>query len=505
MKWIAIAFVTLTLAAQPQLKRSGTATQLLVDGKPFLILGGELHNSSASSLEYMRTVMPRLNGWGMNTVLATVSWELLEREEGRFDYALVDGPLREARARNLRLVLLWFGSWKNGVSTYAPLWVKADVERFPRARDRQGKPFDVITPVSDAARDADARAFAALMRHLKEADGAQQTVLMVQVENEVGLLGDSRDRSPQAEAVWGRAVPKELLAALKRSAGTWPEVFGNTPEGDETFMAWHYARYIDRVTEAGKREYPLPMYVNAWLVQYPGEPPGRYPSGGPVAKVMDIWKAAAPHIDLMAPDIYLPDFRAVCAEFARAGNALFIPEARPDRRAGARAFYAFGRHDAIGFSPFGIDGGRADLNSLGEAYRMLSDLAPLIAEQQGKGTMTAFLQQEREDKATAELGGYRWNVNYPEVKEGDTPQGYALVIGTGKDEFVVAGAAVTIRFASAAEGQTARIGSIDEGRYIEGKWSPMRRLNGDENGGGEWLRLPPGMPTMVRLRLYRVR
>ena len=504
MKWIAMGVLSLTLCAQPQLKRTGTATQLVVNGKPFLVLGGELHNSTASSLYYVHRIWPKLAGLGLNTVLATVSWELLEPEEGRFDYTLVDGMLREARSNNLRLILLWFGSWKNGVSTYAPMWVKTDVQRFPRARNRQGRPFDVITPLSEAARDADARAFAALLRHLKEADGEQQTVVMIQVENEVGLLGDSRDRSPQAEAAWRRPAPKDLLQVLKRPAGTWSDVFGNTPDGDEVFMAWHYAQYIERVVEAGKREYPLPMYVNAWLVQYPGEPPGRYPSGGPVAKVMDVWRAAAPQIDFFAPDIYLPDFRAVCAEYARAGNPLFVPEARYDEQATARAFYAIGRHEALGFSPFGINDFKVSSSAL-DGYRTLAALAPQILEQQGKGAMTAFLQQEQELTASAELNGYRWNVSYPEVKKGEPPQGYALVVGAGPDEYIVAGAGVTIRFEAVDQGQVARIGFIDEGRYESGKWIGGLRLNGDENGGGEWLKLEPGYLAVRRLKLYRVR
>ena len=184
----------------PHLSKQGTATQLVVDGKPFLVLGAELNNSSASSLEYMKPLWPKLVAAHLNTVLATVTWELIEPQEGRFDFNGVDGLLQQARANDLHLVLLWFGSWKNGKSTYQPLWVKTDQKRFPLACSEDGKSMPILTTLSDANRDADARAFAALMRHLRDVDGQNHTVLMIQVENEAGILGDTRDYSPAANA-----------------------------------------------------------------------------------------------------------------------------------------------------------------------------------------------------------------------------------------------------------------------------------------------------------------
>jgi len=312
--------VPLAAQAIPHLERKGPATQLIVDGKPFLMLGGELHNPSASSLEYMQPIWPRLAKLNLNTVLATVSWELLEPEEGRFDYAPVDGLVREARRNNLKLVFLWFGSWKNGVSTYVPEWVKADLRRFQRARDAQGRALDVISTFSADARQADGRAFAAVMRHIQEIDSRDHTVLMIQVENEVGLLGTARDHSPAAEAAWANPVPAELISYLEKNraglipelasvwaaagfktSGTWPEVFGTGPRADEVFTAWQYARYIGGIAREGKTLYPLPMYVNAWLVQFDRQTPGQYPSGGPVSRMMDVWRAGAPAIDLFAP------------------------------------------------------------------------------------------------------------------------------------------------------------------------------------------------------------
>ncbi|PJF38504.1 MAG: glycoside hydrolase family 42, partial [Phototrophicales bacterium] len=110
----------------------------------------------------------------------------------------VDEMIYEARRHGLRLILLWFGTWKNGMSSYAPAWVKRDFRRFPRVKIHDGQLVEILSTFSTETRDADARAFAELMRHLKTIDGDDHTVIMVQVQNEVGVLGDSRDRSPIA-------------------------------------------------------------------------------------------------------------------------------------------------------------------------------------------------------------------------------------------------------------------------------------------------------------------
>lgn len=296
----------------PHLHKQGNATQLIVDGKPFLVIGGELHNSSSSSMEYMRPIWERMVALRLNTVLAAVFWELIEPEEGTFDFSLVDGLLQEARRHDLRLILLWFGSWKNGTSSYVPYWVKRDYHRFPRVRREDGKAVEVLSTLTEANWQADAKAFAALMHHLRLVDSNDSTVIMIQVENEVGVLGDTRDRSDAANAAFAGSVPQELLDQLSthrqelgagllrhwessdfKTSGSWQEIFGSGPETDELFMAWNYACYVDRVAAAGKSQYPIPMYVNAWLAapQQPpadwpadGKKPGDWPSGGPDRK-----------------------------------------------------------------------------------------------------------------------------------------------------------------------------------------------------------------------------
>ncbi len=357
----------------PRLEKRGAAVQLIVDGKPYLALAGELHNSSSTSRAYMKPLWPKLATMNLNTVLAAVPWGMVEPKENVYDFSMVDQLIEDARSHQLRLVLLWFGSWKNGLSHYVPAWVKADTRRFPLVKTRHGT-LEILSPLDEANREADAKAFAAFMRHVKEVDAARKTVIMIQVENEVGVHADARDRSELANTAFGQPVARELLDYLQknrdrlapgvrglwqssnfRTSGHWGEVFGQSPAAEELFMAWAYARYLNRVAEAGKKEYALPMFVNAWIVQPEDEFPGEYPSGGPQAHVLDVWRAGAPQIDFFAPDIYLPNFGEVCAEFAHPDSGFFVPEARAGAEGAANAFLAIGAFNSIGYSPFGID------------------------------------------------------------------------------------------------------------------------------------------------------
>lgn len=507
----------------PHLRSQGSATQLVVDGAPFLILGGELHNSSASSLEYMRPIWERMAALNFNTVLAPVSWELLEPEEGVFDFALVDGLIQDARRHELRLIFLWFGSWKNGQSSYAPTWVKRDTRRFPRVVTRAGETLEVLAPLAEASRQADARAFAALMRHIRAIDGDVHTVIMVQVENEVGVLGDSRDRSPLAEQAFAGPVPAELMGQLQRhrhelvaelsgrweasgfaAEGTWEQVFGAGDATDEIFMAWHYACYVDEVARAGKAEYDLPMFVNAWL-NPPEIAPGGYPSGGPLPHVMDIWLAGVSHIDILTPDIYAPNFEHWCQRYTHRGNPLFIPEMRPDADGARNVFYALGQHDAIGTSPFAVDSLTAPQDTpLAQSYRALRQVAPLILAAQGGGAMAGFLLDAEHPSVTRELGDYRLEISLDEVFHFKADIGYGLVIAVGPEEFVGVGSGFRVIFRpKEAGGAGVGIAAVDEGEYRSGRWVAGRRLNGDENDQGRTWRFSPQRLSVERCRLYR--
>jgi beta-galactosidase GanA len=514
----------------PHLEKHGSATQLVVDGKPFLMLAGELLNSSSSSLDYMRPVWPRLAAIPLNTVVTPLSWELIEPREGQFDFALLDGLIQDARRNGLRLVFLWLASWKNGMSSYAPVWVKADLKRFPRVIEKDGNPVEILSPLGKEAMEADAHAFAAVMKHIRAVDGEAHTVLMMQVENEVGVLGDSRDRSATANQAFAGQVPKELTTYLQQRrttlipefrrvweaagakySGTWEQVFGAGSETDKIFMAWNYGRYVQFVATAGKAEYPLPMYVNTWLAR-PDAAPGQYPSGGPLPEVMDVWKAAGNAIDIYAPDIYAPNFAEWCDRYHRAGNPLFIPETFGGAAGQAHVFYAIGQHETIGFSPFGIDSfaeQERELlmdanNDLGKSYEALTKLAPIILQHEGQGEMAGFLLDKEHPQTTVELKGYRLNVSIDQIFETEAKTGYGLVIALGRDEFLGAGLGFRVSF-SLKEGGSTRLGiaSIDEETFFDGAWIPGRRLNGDENDQGRFWRFAPHRINIEKAVLYR--
>jgi hypothetical protein len=539
----------LALAAQhasseiPHLRKQGTATQLIVDGQPFLVLAGELTNNSATSVEYMKPIWAKLVEAKLNTVLATVAWNQIEPQEGKVDFSVVDGIIRDARSHNLRLVLLWFASWKNSLSSYPPDWVKKDFERFPRAQIAGGQSIELLSPLSDANRDADARAFAALMRHVKAVDGQRHTVIMIQVQNEVGMHGDSRDRSPAANRAFAGPVPKELMDYLQKhketlipefrqvweaagfkTSGTWEEVFGKSAVTDGIFMAWNYARYIGRVAEAGKAEYPIPMFVNAALYGI-GRGPNPPSGGRPWDLVMDVWKAGGPQIDMLSPDSYSEsDFVAFCSKYTQSGNPLFIPENMGGPDGAARVLYVFGRHDAIGWTVMGLEDPRIPHpdNDLIGSFDAIAQLAPLIAEHQGNGTMSAVLLRGPNDPPQKiKLGNYTLEVKFyiqpkmtgvPPPRE-PLPPAAAIFIATGPDEFFAAGSGVTVTFSPNTPGPPlAGLATVEEGAFVDGRWVPGRRLNGDDSDEGNFLMLqrsgccwPPAAKSIQRFTLYRYR
>jgi Domain of unknown function (DUF5597)/Beta-galactosidase len=523
----------------PHLEKRGNATQLMVDGKPFLILGVELHNSSSSSVAYMKAVWPRMAAMHMNTVLLPVAWETIEPEEGNFDFTVVDGLLEDARANNLKLVVLWFGAWKNTFSSYTPAWVKTNLTRFPRVQTSDGRDTERLSPFSSAVRDADARAFGKLMRHLREADGERHTVLMVQVENEVGVIPQSRDHSEVANAAFGAEVPQTLMSFVEKhrttlnpefraawedagakSGGTWQEVFGKASLTDDLFMAWQYATYIERIAAAGKAEYPLPMYANAALIR-PNYEPGQYNSGGPLPHSMDIWRAGAPSVDFLSPDIYFNEFAYWAGAYARPGNPLFIPEAQGGVTGAANVLYAVGREAAIGFSAFGVDdqgntpldlvgvtnpAEHIDSGALGSMYLTLSRLESLLLKGQETGEVSAaLLEGDAQRAARTSVGAYIANVTRVGNLGASGGRVGALFIRTGADEFLVVGCgdAMVTFTADTAGPPIVGIQSIDEEYFENGTWTQRRRLNGDENSQGQALRLHAS--DVAEGRIYRVR
>ncbi|MDV6329900.1 DUF5597 domain-containing protein [Asticcacaulis sp. 201] len=492
--------------AQPAIP-SFNGRQLIVDGKPFLILGGEISNSSSGSRAFMAPRWERLRAMHLNTVLMPVSWELIEPNEGQFDFRLVDGLLADARAADLRIVILWFGSWKNSQSSYVPAWVKRDYIRFPRARTQDGRALELLTPFSQANADADARAFAALMAHLAVSDTAR-TCIMVQVENELGMVPDARDYSKEAESAWNKSVPGKSPDA----GGDWTSVYGDLAAS--AFMADGFSKYIEDVARAGKRNYPLPLYVNASLPRPDARAGQDYPSGAPLPDVAQIWRKNAPSVDLLTPDIYALNFTDWAARYKRI-NALFVPEANwaGAKDGPANALVAFGAYEAIGYSPFAIDNvDDAGAKEIGALYGMIDGIAPLITERQGTDKIAGFrpvisfdgkpdLSSQKMTMGKHVITAHFVDPWTPQEEHEPENRG-AMVLMLGPDTYLVAGRGVTFTFAPADGHGSDGIEAIDEGEYLNGIWASTRRLNGDDSYAGRHVRLPFDRFATQRVVLY---
>lgn len=517
----------------PRLERSADHARLIVDDEPFLCIGGELHNSSSSDRRYMAPLWEKIAATNANSVIATVAWDQVEPEEGLFDFSVVDGLLEDARTAGLRLVIIWFGAFKNASSTYAPSWVRRDTARFPRA-DRGAEPMrtpfsykgsmprPTLSVFSNDLFEADKAAYCRLMKHLGEAD-PQHTVIMVQVENEVGLLGAGRDRSAAALAAWNSPVPEVLRKALANDQGTfdpsladvlrpivtseasWEAHFGDgNPVADEVFMACAFAGYVGGLAAAGKEILGIPAYANAWIGPQPGqELPGNYPSGGPTARVLPVWQAVAPSLDFLAPDIYVPNSADIMEQYASPGNPLFIPEAR--FRAGD-AFLAVGRFGGFGYHVFGLEDARPG-NQYGEACRTILSLTRDIVDAQRDGRIFGFALEQDDDGVDAGFGGITVSIRnaaklytamlldagvvLPPPQElpgetegaahGHTPgdnRPFGLVIQLGPLEFLVVGQGALFDFHQADS--ALEVDSVLELRLTPEGWEEGRLLNGDE-------------------------
>jgi beta-galactosidase GanA len=513
-------------------EQQGRAT-LMVDGAPYFVLGAQVDNSSGWP-ERLNAVWPAVERMRLNTLEVPVYWEQMEPVKGSFDFSVVDAILEQARAHKVRLVLLWFGTWKNGKMHYAPDWVKSDTATYPRMKSKAGVPIDVLSPNAPANLEADSAAFAALMRHLKQAD-PQHTVILMQVENESGSLGLVRDFSPMAQAIFDGPVPAELVKVLGKKPGNWAQVFGD--DADESFAAWSVARYINAVAAAGKKELHLPMYVNNWLKSPRAFPittvPGDdYPSGGPTINMFPIWKATAQSIDILAPDIYVPNserYRAVMREFHQPGNPLLIPESLgfepfPGATGYARYLYFAVGEGAIGFANFGIDRLRLDdpqnteMLAVVNGFRLLGSFAPELAALKFAGKLQTAVEEDgiaqkelvfAADGTPLPLGtgsaptasaaaAWRVVVSFPPAYDppaapvsttSDTTglhEGRAVVASLGANEFLVAGIDCRVQFALPMHlnGKQPQMLKVEEGHYDGTTWVPLRLWNGDETDYG---------------------
>ncbi|KAL4969912.1 glycoside hydrolase superfamily [Aspergillus stella-maris] len=528
------------------LRHSENGIHLIVKDKPVLLLPGELHNSSLSSARYMSTVWPEMRAQSINTLLGAVTWEMIEPVEGKFDFTELDRVIIDARHYGIYLVLLWFGSYKNGISTYVPHWVKGNVKRFPRVHvwdpeKGEKRTIEMISPLSEEGWKADARAFGKLMEHIKEVDEKHSTVVMVQLQNETGLLGDSRDRSVRAEEVFQAGVPTHLLNYLLSSktlhprfterygkrlpshtcggSYTWDSIFGPGTAADEAFMAYYISKYVGHVAEAGKRAYYIPLYTNTWLNfddhsaldlhGYPivvsgGARPGIYPSGGPCPHVSDIWRFNAPALDFLAPDLYFHDYELVCRDYTvPSTNPLFIPEQRRDEHGARRVWLAYATYGALGTSPFGVD---TEATIVGREYKLLEQTSQFLLNAKPSQRMGFFFDDipetgERKGKET-------WTRTFGDLEViierafvfGKPGPGGGMIIQLGDENssrFLAVGRGFQVRFRGLDENATFTgiLGAWEkEVDDVTGELSTLRTLNGDETRSGEFLIMPNDDP-----------
>ena len=510
----------------PEVRPLNGIQTLFVDGKPFVALSGEVHNSSSSDPTYMlRKVWPNVENLNLNSLIVPVMWEQIEAEEGVFDFSVVDAVIEQAREREIRLILLWFGLWKNSESMYVPGWMKRDTKTYFLAQRLDGTLYHTISPFCEAAVEKDANAFAHLMAHIRETD-ADHTVIIMQVENEIGLHGarpgTERDYSEVGNAYYNSEVPAVLREKLGVS-GTWEEAFGE--DAAESLMAWAFAAAVEKIASAGKKELKLPCYVNAWLEQPPYRAGMGHPSGGPIVRVHPIWRAAAPSLFGFGPDIYVPYAAEIMEAYAKDGNPLFIPEIRKDAATATFALYAVAGHNALCYSPFGIedvnmrmdeiegvpmavlraleiDVSALDITGTAEAlsasYRILSNMWPLILEKRGTRQLQAFLcRHDERMQHICKFSKYDILVSYSK-KELHQPDSGGFIVELSENEFLLVGTRYGVQFLPKI-GKNCTIGveMYQEGDWVDGSWVPGRILNGDE-------RMMPRMTEKPAIRYIKL-
>lgn len=553
---LSLIFAMNSVNAESRLDYFASIPMAEVNGKPIWILGGELGNSTATNPEDIKRNMHLAKQGGLNTVLVPVYWDLMEPDKGRFDFSLIDAILDSAKQNDLNLGILWFGAWKNSMSCYAPEWVKTNSSEFARARTSAGKPLEILSVFDPNVLKADQKAFEALLNHIKKYD-TEGKVILVQVENEIGMLEEARDYSSLAQKEYAKGVPAALTEYLKehkknlhpsllnkwngngnKTSGSWKEVFGDDIFTDEYFMAWNYAKYVEAMTSKGKEILPVVYYVNAALNSR-GRKPGEYPSAGPLAHLKDIWHAGAPSIDFLSPDIYDSGFEDWVAQYALEDNVLFVPEVKRERANGAQAYYILGHHDAIGISPFSIENGNDEyFAELSAAYTVLNELSPVVARQKKESFKDGVMLSAEKPSVTLNHEDTKITLSHfftlpwdPRASDKDNwnPAG-AIIINIAPNEYILAGSGVVAKFeheneissaqnlgedgfALKGEAGNQNRGSVGSKRIglakveeikvnPDGTFTNLRTFNGDETHQGRHVRISPDDHKILHIKTY---
>lgn len=499
-------------------------------GDPLLLTGLQCHNSSTGSL-LMEKAIQAVQAFHGNLLEAPVYWYWLEPEQGVYDTAHVRELIHTARDAGLYLVILWFATNKNGHPNYAPEYVKLDPDTYRLAVEPDGLPVPSLSPHCEATMRADQRAFVELMKCIREEDEAFGTVLAVQVENEAGLGGTDRDYSAAAQRDFERPVPEELAGVEIPGSGasfrddTWRGRFGQW--ASEAFTAWYQARYINEIAAAGKQVYDLPMYVNAMLGHPYAEGGVEYNSGGPTVRVLDIWKKAAPAVDLLCPDIYTPardHYTHFCEAYSREDNALFIPESGfAGPAASLNVIRAMAQYEAVGLCCFGAestlnsDGSlREDTRDTAVSFQMVRAVAPLLVRYHGTGRIHPILQEEAMDQQLIQVPGYRITARFDVCRRAAEAgearaRGRGILVQTGETEFVLTGDNVALDFVACPgpeeearrswltcrQSNQLNFLSVEEGHFEGDEWVADFRRNGDETNFELYAR----KGEVVRIRL----
>jgi beta-galactosidase GanA len=418
------------------------------------------------------------------------------------------------------------------MSSHAPAWVKLNQDQYPRVKDQTGRSQEILSSFSENVLEADKNAFVKLIEFIKDFDGKERTVIMMQVENEIGMLPSARDHQTLANEAFKKPVPTELMRYLQqnrdslvpefreiwkkngyKTSGNWEEVFGKGLHTDEIFMAYYYADFTDKITEAGKKIYPLPMFVNAALNKA-GREPGNYPSAGPLPHLMDVWKSAGKAVDFLSPDFYNPDFKHWCDLYTRQGDVLFVPEHVFDNTVAAKALYTIGHFEGMGFSPFSIESTqKPEDEPLGKMYGLIKELSPLISSNQGTGKIKGIMLSKSDPETIVRLGKYEFTFKHDYTLSWTSgarteiwPLGSAIIIQTAENEFYIAGSGVVITTKS-VENKDLNIGllKVDEGNFINNQWTVKRHLNGDQTHQGRHINIGTNQFAIQRVEFYGYR